>query len=561
MSKFRRRTLAAAVGVIATALVLTGSPAVFADDQTIDPQAVGSLSIHKHITPESGSAVGDGTELTPGPDADPLAGVEFRVRQVEGIDLATNAGQRSASQLASTFAGNPSAITAGGYTLGADRTPAQPTTDAAGLQYFGDLPVGVYLVEEVGTPSQVNGEDVVVTPAAPFIVTVPITVDDGAGGTSWLYDVHVYPKNSITSASKTVVDGDVAKIGDVLTWGITGTIGGSPVDLDGDGSISGPYEEFNIARYTIVDPLDSRLEYVTTPAYSVQIVDPAGVVAAETLTEGDDFTFTAPAAGNDNTLMVDFTPDGLQKMMVRHGHHVVLTFSTRITGLGSVENVAQIWPDGFDIDWQPGEPGGPVTTNPSETKFGGVMVLKTNDAQPAAALPGAKFEVYTEVDGDGRPVAASKVVIDDGAAGVSQWETAADGTLTIDGLRHSDWAGNAQVVDTDGDDEISDEEGFVQYYLVEVVAPSVNGVDYSLLPMPVPFTVTGEASTDPAQPDLTVVNVPKNAGFSLPLTGGAGMTLIIVLGALLVAGGAASFLVTQARRRSKNTEQVASALL
>ncbi len=77
------------------------------------------------------------------------------------------------------------------------------TTGADGVVQFGKvtdkdgqaekLPLGLYLVLETETPDSVR------TACEPFFVSVPMTKvsDDANGGlTDWLYDVHVFPKNS-----------------------------------------------------------------------------------------------------------------------------------------------------------------------------------------------------------------------------------------------------------------------------------------------------------------------------------------------------------------------------
>lgn len=96
--------------------------------------------------------------------------------------------------------------TTGAYKLkgGADATLfASKKTDASGIVQFGKvpgeggetevLPLGLYLVLETETPDSVK------TACEPFFVSVPMTKvsDDANGGlTDWLYDVHVFPKNS-----------------------------------------------------------------------------------------------------------------------------------------------------------------------------------------------------------------------------------------------------------------------------------------------------------------------------------------------------------------------------
>lgn len=73
------------------------------------------------------------------------------------------------------------------------------TTDNDGSAYFGDLPVGLYLLIETKTPESVT------VPAKPFLVSVPMTrVGTTGKDTQWLYDVTVYPKNSTVQGTVTL---------------------------------------------------------------------------------------------------------------------------------------------------------------------------------------------------------------------------------------------------------------------------------------------------------------------------------------------------------------------
>ena len=99
--------------------------------------------------------------------------------------------------------------TTGGYKLKSDvpttvTEVGSKTTGADGVVQFGKetgeggqkkagLPLGLYLVLETETPDSVR------TACEPFFVSIPMTkVSDDANGalTDWLYDVHVFPKNS-----------------------------------------------------------------------------------------------------------------------------------------------------------------------------------------------------------------------------------------------------------------------------------------------------------------------------------------------------------------------------
>lgn len=70
---------------------------------------------------------------------------------------------------------------------------SQILTDEKGEVKFGDLDIGLYVVVETKKPAAVTAA------VTPFLVSVPMTKvgENGkADPTQWLYDIHVYPKNS-----------------------------------------------------------------------------------------------------------------------------------------------------------------------------------------------------------------------------------------------------------------------------------------------------------------------------------------------------------------------------
>ena len=84
---------------------------------------------------------------------------------------------------------------------------AMPLTDENGMSTTKDLPVGLYLCVETKVPEMVTNT------TNPFFVSIPMTTVTGnshsvsqSGGTEWLYDVTVYPKNEtgIPTLEKTV---------------------------------------------------------------------------------------------------------------------------------------------------------------------------------------------------------------------------------------------------------------------------------------------------------------------------------------------------------------------
>ena len=469
---FRGSALVAALALAAVGV--GGSPAVA--QPTIDPASVASLSIHKFQHPETPTGLpSDGTEIDPSAlsGLTALEGVGFTVTQVPGIDLTTNAGWSSAAELTVDTAAS----------MVAGREGFSGVTAADGLLTVDELPLGLYYVEETLTPAGARA-------AAPFLVTLPITDPVTAG--DWLYDVHVYPKNVITTAGKTVTDAGT-RVGDTVTWTITGDI---PVGGRTD-------------AYRIVDPLDLRLGHVSTTA---RLTNGTELVA--------DVHYTAVLDVATNTMTVDLTAAGLDLLAANAEAQLQVVIETTVLEAGEIENVASIFPNQPSID-----EGNPVVTPPVVTKHGAWTAQKVN--AEGAVLPGAQFQVFTSLE-DAR-TRNQPVTL----AGVDTWTSDAEGLFTISGLAFSN------IVDGVAIDDPAD---WVQYYLVEVVAPA----DYELLAEPIAFTVT----SDDSAVDLTVENTEANGGFELPMTGAQGVTTIIAAGVLLLIGAAA--LSIRSRRSSRS---------
>lgn len=207
----------------ALALSLCAMPAMAADNSgtpaTTTPNPVwteteGSITIHKYEwnNESRGPATGEpgDAESLPSKNAEkptPLAGATFTVYKVkdeedlkkyyDGKDVDWPTGWEDYAEKDATT---------GGYKLrsGVSATKVgSKKTDASGIVQFGKVPgkdgqpevlhLGLYLVLETKTPDSVK------TACEPFFVSVPMTkvsTDANGGLTDWLYDVHVFPKNS-----------------------------------------------------------------------------------------------------------------------------------------------------------------------------------------------------------------------------------------------------------------------------------------------------------------------------------------------------------------------------
>ena len=124
---------------------------------------------------------------------------------------------------------------------------AMPLTDSYGKTQAADLALGLYLVVETKVP------EMVVSTTDPFLVSVPMTSVNGTnatdGGTRWIYDITLYPKNltGIPSLEKTLRE----QVAD------TGKNGGSASDITDGYAHTGTASAGDIIDYQIISTLPS----------------------------------------------------------------------------------------------------------------------------------------------------------------------------------------------------------------------------------------------------------------------------------------------------------------
>ena len=221
------KRLFAAVLSTALALSLCAMPAMATEGGTTagtpladgmpvwDTTQKGSITIHKfEYNPSSGATSQQGTgaegEAAP-PGAKPLGGVTFEIYKVQNEEWlkayyggqAAATGQDFSNIDASNYYSTNS--TTGAITVNGSKidtvTTATSGTDI-GVAKKDGLALGLYLVVETSFPDKVT------SPAAPFSVSVPMTriADTTTTNklTDWIYDVHVYPKNSTTYGQVTI---------------------------------------------------------------------------------------------------------------------------------------------------------------------------------------------------------------------------------------------------------------------------------------------------------------------------------------------------------------------
>ena len=128
-----------------------------------------------------------------------------------------------------------------------DGGTAMPLTDASGKTGASDLDLGLYLVVETAVP------EMVVSTTDPFLVSLPMTSVNGNnatdGGTRWIYDVTLYPKNltGIPSLEKTLRE----NIND------TGKNNGSSSDITDGYAHTATASDGDVIDYQIISTLPS----------------------------------------------------------------------------------------------------------------------------------------------------------------------------------------------------------------------------------------------------------------------------------------------------------------
>lgn len=288
------KRLFTAVLSAALTLSLCAMPAMAADDtpttpvktstSTIDTQKEGSITIYKRAmdSSEKEGDHGDGETMTGKPQGTALKDTGFTLYQVMDTDAllayyndAAKAGQ---VDVKSYFTKYEEDNTAKGL-IEKYQTPykTQILTDENGMAAFTKLPVGMYLVIETKTPQAVT------VPVEPFLVSIPMTrIGDTAAGEQWLYDVTVYPKNSIAKGTVKLVK--QGKQGDA-----------APTPLEG--------VQFSLFRKSDTEGNVYNEVTVTNP-----VTNASGEITLENLTKGRYYLLeTGYAANKDKGYILNTT--------------------------------------------------------------------------------------------------------------------------------------------------------------------------------------------------------------------------------------------------------------
>lgn len=419
---------------------------------SIDETATRSLTIHKRLAPQSGNAA-TGEQNAASATGRPGANIGYEIKLVQ--ELNTPADWQAAATLTPQTAASNNPVQTG-------------TTNAQGELTFNNLAKGVYLVTETDAPDGV-------TKAEPFLAYVPMANPAGNG---WIYNVHVYPKNTQTTVTKAVKDAGVHNGGNV--------------------------------EYTITTSSDSAKDSGAGTGFTIEDTLPAGVVpsAQNVVVKHEDGT--AIAAGdytltvNGQNVKVEFNQTGRNNLSTNNTPvQVVITAAYNGT-VNEATNSATVTIGTTQY-----------TSNAVVSHWGNLTINKTG--LNSAKLTGAEFQIVQCQAGGNNTWTQ---VANTGAqtiGGNDTFTTDADGSVTVNGIHVSDFADNVAG------------EG-AKYCVQETKAPG--GYVGSDQLYPIDLTTANKTAT------VDISN--ETSRNLLPSTGGMGIALLVLAGLGIVGVGAYS---------------------
>lgn len=408
----RKVTRFGAVFTVVTLASLAATSAANADTQSgfnaPDKNHSVSLTIHKH---EGNEKLDKYTGQQQQPQGKAIAGVTFTVQEAgfldgsecKSVDLALPASWEKIAKA------KPDSVCL-------LNDPVSMETNETGIAEFKQLSQKLYKVTETA-----GGKNLIKTPSAPFLVTLPMPVDPN----KWVYDVHAYPKNVLTELddfTKKAADPADEKgkkkfvPGALITWTIDATI---------------PKVAFDYTEVTMTDTVPAGLQFKAVKSVKL---------SGEPLAATQDYTVT------DSKIVL--TEKGLAKLnpaAKKNDVKVTVELDTTVTDAisdGKTTNKVQLSLNG-------------KTKETSGTTYWGNLKVTKQDKADKKPLANAVFSVY-----------AGKCA-DSGALVAEGLKTDADGVIS-----HKLYVGKS-------DDATKD------YCLKETAAPAgyildSTGIDFTL---------------------------------------------------------------------------------
>ena len=425
---------------------------------------------------------------------------------------------------------------------------AMTATDANGHSVTGDLPLGLYLFVETSVPEQVTST------TAPFLISIPMT-STTASGSSWIYDVVVYPKNltGLPTLDKTVREAKTSTGKNNGTAGITDGYAASATASAGD---TVEYQIIStlpsitsaasyLSQYTFVDTLPAGLTYARNDVVLEFFSEAACTNKIATWTSADEkFTVAYTSGANGESIMtISMTAAGLTEIntssAVYTGASAVNSgysdCTLRITYAATLDTDSSLVlgdtgnPNEVTLTWKRSNASYYDTLSDDATVYSFGLDVTKNFSDGRGDATNVEFLIQNSTDNrylTGTLNTTEGVWYVTGvtadAANATHFTPNASGKLTVKGL------------EDDG------------YTLTEVKTDAA----YTLLKSPVQVVITKSSATVSATVDGNAVNmsavgtsahalVPftiiNTRGFDLPQTGGTGNWLFPVIGLSMLA--------------------------
>lgn len=515
-----------------------------------------TINIHKL---EAGSLNPAGNVANdPAAGGDGIEGVPFKLVKLK-LDLTKTEDWTKLTGLevpadACSPAGEPDVSKLTGIEAAETNINPDTVTTGRGGGATATVSTGAYLVCEqpAANPTNAAGQSVkVVKKAAPFVVTVPVKHPGEKGG--WLYDVHVFPKNTVVESP--------TKHMEIVKDGL-GTDKGVKITISGKVSNLAPDEHFKY--YSIIDPMPAEL---TNPKDYVVTVDGVAIDASNYAVD-----YGAADTEKKNMVAVNFTATGLEFLKTKPNAKISLVFYATMNALpegGSLSNNGFISTDktttkvtedpgtpvnppnkpGDDPD--PKDPNNPPTKSKNTMKqsWAKVRINKFDANDNTAKLAGAEFKIYVaatqddtcsseEVSGDAISVNGTDIfTTGDGENGTVKGEALISGLFIASATAEAPAEPEPATTRCFVIEEVKAPAGYV--------LPDANAdADKNNK-----WTVKADSTNaDGVVRDVPNTQIDPSDIPALPLTGASGQLIMMVVGSALMLGSVGAFFVIRKRQ-------------
>lgn len=498
-----------------------------------------SITIHKM---EAGSLQGSANADTDNAQGDGVVGVPFKLFRLK-LDLTKSDDWKKLQGLnVPEAACSPAGVPDFAQLRSIDRdeaTQEKLVETQAGGTATATVSTGAYLVCEQPSPNAKNkaGQSVtVVKKAKAFVATVPTPHPNGQG---WLYNIHVYPKNTVVEApvkTMTVTDQGLQRA-DAVQIAVETKI---PSLADGE----------HFSHFAVVDPMPVEL---TNPSGYAGTIESDGTQ----FTENTDFKVRYSAGGTEkNAVAISFTKTGLEKLRGKKNKTLKVSFTATMNALpanGQANNAAWVFVGKQNTEVAEQEPQAPIvfgdeagaaptssdvnnppqrTMNTVGMTWGKFTIEKFDKARPETKLENATFKLYVAQNQDscdGTNLETEGEAIRVGSKEV--FTTGSDGRVSIDGV-------HLHTKSVDG--ENPDPQKTRCFIIEETVAPA----GY-VLPQQAKTAVLVDA--DDTSKLVQISNTQVTGLPDLPLTGASGQLILMVIGSALMLASVGAFMVLRKR--------------